>query len=242
MKTKSLIGLLLLALITVTSCSQSKSGGLNIGSVKLTNAADSASYALGVNVATGVRESGFKDINLTALAKAFQDVYGDSKAQITYEETMPLLNAYFRQLMEKQAADNLVAGKKWLDENGKKQGVITTASGLQYEVVREGTGPKPTAESTVNLKYVGTTIDGKEFDSSKDQPAKIDLRSVVPGFREGVMLMSVGSKYKIFIPGNIAYGERGPRGIEPNATLVFDLELLSIESANQPELPTPVKK
>ena len=242
MKTKSLVGLLLLALITVSSCSQTKSG-LNIGAVKLTNAADSASYAIGVNVATGIKGNGMKDLNIEALAKAFQDVYTDGKLQITAEESNPLLQAYFSTLMETRAADALAEGQKWLAENGKKQGVVTTASGLQYEVIREGTGPKPTATSQVKVHYHGTFIDGKVFDSSVDrgEPVTFGLNQVIPGWTEGLQLMSVGSKYKLYVPGNLGYGARPPQGMEPNATLIFEVELLEIDP-KAPEATPEIKK
>jgi FKBP-type peptidyl-prolyl cis-trans isomerase FklB len=242
MKTKSLIGLLFLALITVTSCSQSKSG-LKIGAVKLTTAADSASYAIGVNVATGIKGNGMKDINVEALAKAFQDVYADEKLQITAEESNPFLQAYFSTLMETRAADALAEGQKWFADNGKKNGVITTASGLQYEVLREGTGPKPVATSQVKVHYHGTFIDGKVFDSSVDrgEPVTFGLDQVIPGWTEGVQLMTVGSKYKFYVPGNLGYGARPPQGMEPNATLIFEVELLEIDPKQDPAATPEIK-
>jgi FKBP-type peptidyl-prolyl cis-trans isomerase len=232
MKTKSLVGLLIIALVTVTSCNQMKNSTLKIGAVKLVTATDTASYALGVNMASNVKTMGMKDINLEAFAKAFQDVYGDEKLQITEAESNPILQAYFSTLMEKQAAESLAEGQTWLAENGKKTGVTTTASGLQYEVLREGTGAKPTAASTVKVHYHGTTTDGKVFDSSveRGEPVEFPLNGVISGWTEGVQLMSIGSKYKFYIPGNLAYGPRPPQGsgIAPNATLIFEVELLEI--------------
>jgi FKBP-type peptidyl-prolyl cis-trans isomerase len=232
MKTKSLVGLLILALVTVTSCGQMKNSSLKIGAVKLTTPVDTASYALGVNMASNVKNMGMDEINLQAFAKAFQDVYGSEKLQITEAESNPILQAFFTTLQEKKAVSGLADGQKWLADNGKKTGVVTTASGLQYEVMREGTGPKPTAASTVKVHYHGTTTDGKVFDSSVDrgEPVEFPLGNVIKGWTEGVQLMSVGSKYKFFIPGNLAYGPRPPQGsgIAPNATLVFEVELLEI--------------
>jgi FKBP-type peptidyl-prolyl cis-trans isomerase FklB len=232
MKTKSMVGLLILALVTVTSCGQMKNSTLKIGAVKLVTTTDTASYALGVNMASNVKKMGMDDINLQAVAKAFQDVYGNEKLQITEEGSNPILQAYFSKLMETKAASSLAEGQTWLAENGKKTGVKTTASGLQYEVMREGTGPKPVATSKVKVHYHGTTIDGKVFDSSVDrgEPVEFPLTGVIPGWTEGVQLMSVGSKYKFYIPGNLAYGARPPQqsGIAPNATLIFEVELLEI--------------
>jgi FKBP-type peptidyl-prolyl cis-trans isomerase len=239
MKTKSLVGLLILALVTVTSCNQMKNSTLKIGAVTLTTPTDTASYALGVNMASNVKNMGMDEINLQAFAKAFQDVYANEKLQITEAESNPILQTYFTSLMEKKAATSLEEGKKWLDENGKKSGVKTTASGLQYEVMNEGTGPKPTAESTVKVHYHGTGIDGKVFDSSVDrgEPVEFPLNGVIKGWTEGVQLMSVGSKYKFYIPGELAYGPRPPQGsgIAPNATLIFEVQLLEILPSAAPE-------
>jgi len=234
MKTKSLVGLLILALVTVTSCGQMKNSTLKIGAVTLATPADTASYALGVNMASNVKNMGMDEINLQAFAKAFQDVYASEKLQITEAESNPILQAYFSKLMETKAASSLAEGQTWLAENGKKTGVKTTASGLQYEVMREGTGAKPTAQNTVKVHYHGTTIDGKVFDSSVDrgEPVEFPLTNVIKGWTEGVQLMSVGSKYKFYIPGDLAYGPRPPQGsgIAPNATLIFEVELLEIKA------------
>jgi FKBP-type peptidyl-prolyl cis-trans isomerase FklB len=232
MKTKSLVGLLIIALVTVTSCNQMKNSTLKIGAVTLTTATDTASYALGINMASNVKSMGMDTINLQAFAKAFQDVYEDGKLQITEAESNPILQAYFGTLMEKKAAASLAEGQTWLTENGKKDGVTTTASGLQYEVLREGTGAKPVLTSTVKVHYHGTNLDGSVFDSSVDrgEPVEFPLNGVIQGWSEGVQLMSVGSKYKFYIPGDLAYGPRPPQGsgIAPNATLVFEVELLEI--------------
>jgi len=136
------------------------------------------------------------------------------------------------QAMEKRIAASASAEKDFLDKNSKKTGVKTTASGLQYEVLKEGTGAKPTASDTVKVDYVGTLVNGNKFDSSIDrgEPAVFPLENVIPGWTEGIQLMAVGSKYKLYIPSALAYGEEGAGGvIGPNETLVFEVDLLSIE-------------
>lgn len=128
-------------------------------------------------------------------------------------------------------AENKAAGEKFLTENGQKAGIVTTASGLQYFVFNEGNGVKPKATDNVTVHYKGTTIDGKEFDSSysRGEPATFPLNGVIPGWTEGVQLMKEGAKYRFFIPSNLAYGERGAgRDIGPNSTLIFDVELIKV--------------
>ena len=138
---------------------------------------------------------------------------------------------------------NLEDGKKFLDENKAKPGVVTTESGLQYEVLTPGSGEKPAAEDTVEVDYVGTLIDGKEFDSSykRGESLKFPLNRVIPGWTEGVQLMPVGAKYKFVIPANLAYGDRDNGTIPPNSTLIFEVELKSIEKAAAPAA-EPAKK
>ncbi|MFO7615909.1 MAG: FKBP-type peptidyl-prolyl cis-trans isomerase [Bacteroidales bacterium] len=232
MKTKIWVGLAALALLTTTTCGQMKNSPLNIGKVELTNATDTASYALGVNIASAIIEQGFEDLNLTILAKAFQDIYGKDKPLITNEESNGILQEYFMSLAGKAGEANLIEGQAFLEKNGKKNGVVTTASGLQYEVITQGTGPKPTAESVVKVHYHGTLMDGTVFDSSVDrgQPVEFPLNGVIRGWTEGVQLMPVGSKYKLYIPSDLGYGADVPPGgpIEPNTVLIFEVELIDI--------------
>lgn len=231
MKTKIWTGLALIALLTTTTCGQ-KNSSMKIGKIDLTSAADTASYALGVNIATAIKSQGFTDLNINALAKAFQDVYGNEKTLITDEQTNPILQSYFSSLSEKAGEKNLQEGRDFLAKNGKKSGVTTTASGLQYEVIKEATGPKPLETSTVKVHYHGTMIDGTVFDSSVDrgEPVSFPLNGVIRGWTEGLQLMSVGSKYKFYIPSELGYGARAPQGspIGPNSVLIFEVELLEI--------------
>ncbi|MGL4835366.1 MAG: FKBP-type peptidyl-prolyl cis-trans isomerase, partial [Shewanella sp.] len=142
------------------------------------------------------------------------------------------------------AAKNIEDGKKFLEENKAKPGVVTTESGLQYEVLTAGSGDKPSAEDTVEVDYVGTLIDGTEFDSSykRGQTAKFPLNRVIPGWTEGVQLMPVGAKYKFVIPANLAYGDRDTGTIPPNSTLIFEVELKSVEKAQAAPAEASAKK
>ncbi len=209
-----------------------KSSTSKIGPVKLATELDTASYALGVNMGNQIKSIGMNEVSIMAFAKGFQQVIDGDKTEVTVEETNNILQAYFTNIQEKKAQANLKEGQDWLAANGKKSGVITTASGLQYEVMREGTGIKPLATDSVKVHYHGTLIDGTVFDSSVDrnEPVEFALNGVIPGWTEGIQLMSVGSKYKFFIPSDLAYGENPRPGgpIEPNMALIFEVELLDV--------------
>ena len=192
---------------------------------------EKVSYSLGVNVATGVKAQGLDTIDANAVAKAFKDVFEGNDLDISEEESMEVLQAYFGKLQavaQKKAGE---AGATYLAENAAKEGVITTESGLQYEVMTAGNGSKPTAADKVTVHYHGMLTDGTVFDSSVDkgEPATFGVTQVIAGWTEALQLMSVGDKWRLTIPSNLAYGDRGAGGmIGPNATLVFEVELLGI--------------
>jgi FKBP-type peptidyl-prolyl cis-trans isomerase FklB len=202
------------------------------------NNTDKVSYAIGVDIAGNFKKQGI-DINPEQFAKGLADAWAGSKVLLTDEEVKATLTAFQNELKTKMQEKAKAAGEKnkadgatFLAANKVKAGVMTTASGLQYKVVKEGAGAKPTPEDTVSVNYKGTLIDGTEFDSSykRNQPATFTVKGVIPGWTEALQLMTVGSTYQLFIPAELAYGERGAGNtIGPNSTLIFDVELLSIE-------------
>lgn len=199
---------------------------------------DKVSYALGIGIGRQLSQMGAADLNIDDFAQAIKDVIaGDLK--LGDAEAQQIVQEFFAKQEEKQKAEAAEKGKaakqdgeKFLAENGKKEGVITTASGLQYQVLREGNGQSPRATDTVECHYEGTLIDGTKFDSSYDrgQTATFPLNQVIAGWTEGLQLMKEGGKYRFFIPYELGYGERGAgASIPPFSTLVFDVELVSVK-------------
>lgn len=201
--------------------------------IKLANQNDSISYALGGNIGESIKTSGIDTI--IDINQFFAGVQNGllGKLDLTPEQIEALMIQFQKSMMEKASGESSAKEKTFLDENAKKPGVKTTESGLQYEVVQEGTGAKPEKTSVVKVHYTGKLIDGTVFDSSKEmsEPVEFPLDQVIPGWTEGIQLMSVGSKYKFYIPSNLAYGPNGvPQGgIGPNETLIFDVELVGIK-------------
>ncbi len=194
---------------------------------------EKVSYSLGVNVATGVKAQGLDTIDANAVAKAFNDVFEGNELDISEEESMKVLQDYFGKLQAKKSAKANEAGAAYLAENGAKEGVITTESGLQYEILNAGNGAKPTTADQVTVHYHGMLTDGTVFDSSIDrgEPATFGVTQVIKGWTEALQLMSIGDKWKLTIPSNLAYGDQGAGGmIGPGATLIFEVELLAINN------------
>jgi FKBP-type peptidyl-prolyl cis-trans isomerase FklB len=206
---------------------------------------DRASYSIGLNLGRSLKTNDIK-ANADLLIKGLRDGLA-GQALLTDEEIQATMQAFQQQIQTQQEAKqkeigekNKVEGEAFLTKNKGRQGVKTTASGLQYEVLTEGTGATPKATDTVTVNYRGTLMDGTEFDSSyeRGQPATFVLNQVIPGWTEGVQLMKVGSKYKFYIPAALGYGERGAGGvIGPNAPLVFEVELVSIGQPTAPAQP-----
>lgn len=192
---------------------------------------EKVSYSLGVNMASSVKQQGMETIDAKAVAKAFTDVFEGSELDISEEESMTILQDFFGKMQAEKSAKANEAGAAYLAENGAKEGVITTESGLQYEVIVSGDGAKPTTADQVTVHYHGMLTDGTVFDSSVDrgEPATFGVTQVIKGWTEALQLMSVGDKWKLTIPSGLAYGDQGAGGmIGPGATLVFEVELLGI--------------
>ena len=199
---------------------------------------DKVSYSIGLNIGTNLARQNV-EINADALTTGIKDGIAQ-KPQLTQDQIKEVMTAFEKDMQAKQKAageKNAAEGTKFLEENKKKEGVKTTASGLQYKAIKEGTGAQPKATDTVTVNYRGTLINGKEFDSSykRGQPATFPLNGVIKGWTEGLQLMKTGAKYQLFVPPNLAYGERaaGP-DISPNSTLIFEIELLDTKPAATP--------
>ena len=190
------------------------------------------SYSLGMMIGERVLPQ-YGELDYDLVMQGMKDQNSGAETALSMEEAQMALQAQQQEVAAAAAAEAEAKGKGFLAENKAKEGVKVTDSGLQYEVITEGTGPKPTADDTVSVHYVGTLMDGTEFDSSiaRGEPASFPLKGVIPGWTEGLQLMNVGSKYRFVIPSNLAYGERGAgQAIGPGETLVFEVELLEIKS------------
>lgn len=198
----------------------------------LNTALDSLSYALGMLDATFFKSQGVDKINYPMMNKGFEDVLRGKNTLLTSQQADMTVREQLQAFMRKKAQSTIDEGEKFLAENKKREGVKVTPSGLQYEVIQLGTGPKPADTSRVKVHYTGTLINGEKFDSSRDrgEPITFTLNQVIKGWSEGVQLMPVGSRYKFYIPYTLGYGEQGAGGSIPGgAALIFDVELLGIE-------------
>ena len=223
-----------MAAVTLAACNTTTTKDVSLNSF-----ADSASYAVGTSIglnlagdfkSQGVDTSFKTDLVVAGLAAALS---GDSaSAKLSQEEAQEIVGRFFDEMNTKKASKNVAIGQAFLQENGSKPGVVTTASGLQYIVLKEGEGASPSPANQVRVHYTGKLLDGTVFDSSieRNEPVVFYVRSVIPGWTEALQLMKEGAEYKLFIPGNLAYGEQGnPRGgIGPNSVLTFDVKLIDV--------------
>ena len=233
MRLRSLIYATALVLtVGAAGCQNSKSKG----DTKLTSKNDSASYALGVLIGENNKQQmkgapGVDQLDKTILIAAFEKSFMGDSVQIKAAKANGIIQKFFAEVSKVEGAKNIKSGEDFLAANKSKPGVVTLPDGLQYEIMKAGTGPKPTLTDKVKCHYHGTTIEGKVFDSSvnRGEPATFPVGQVIPGWTEALQLMPVGSKWKLFIPAALAYGEKGAGAdIKPNATLIFEVELLEI--------------
>jgi FKBP-type peptidyl-prolyl cis-trans isomerase FklB len=206
--------------------------------VDLKTQRDSVSYSIGLSIGNNLK-SQTVDVDPSIVAQGIKDILDSNKTLLTEEQTQKVMSEFQQQLMAKrevemktQGEKNLKDGEAFLAENKKKQDVVTLPDGLQYKVEKMGSGKKPTETSTVSVHYRGTLIDGTEFDSSikRGQPAEFPCNGVIKGWTEALQLMPVGSKWTLYIPPQLAYGERGAgQAVPPNSVLIFDVELLAIK-------------
>lgn len=191
---------------------------------------EKASYLIGVNVGNYLKQFG-EEVNLDTINTAIKDMLAGRKSPFTDQESREIFTAFQTEVSAKQKEKHKKEGEKFLADNKTKEGVTTTPSGLQYKIITTGTGQRPTSNDTFVAHYRGSLIDGTEFDNSykRGDPFTNKVTMLIKGWTEALLLMPVGSKWQLFIPGELAYGERGRQGIPPNATLLFDMELLSIQ-------------
>ncbi len=206
----------------------------NVYAVKIETDLEKLSYSMGTFFGQSVNRQEM-EIDIPAFMQAVEDVLNNAEKKLTDDEMQKILNTYQKKEKEEQITKSTISkvdGEKFLAENRNNDGVIVLASGLQYKIIKNSIGKKPTANSRVVVHYRGTLIDGTEFDSSyaRGEPIELNLNQVIKGWQEALQLMAIGSKWQIVIPSELAYGKRGAgRVIEPNATLIFDIELLSIK-------------
>ena len=207
----------------------------NVYAVKIETDLEKLSYSMGIFFGKSVNRQEM-EIDIPAFMQAVEDVLNNSEKKLTDDEMQKIINVYQKKEKEEQitkSTNSKVDGEKFLAENRNNDGVIVLASGLQYKIIKNGEGKKPLIDSRVIVHYRGTLIDGTEFDSSyaRGEPIELGLNQVIKGWQETLQLMSVGSKWQVFVPSELAYGERGAgRAIGANSTLIFDIELLSIKN------------
>lgn len=229
--------LALAALVATPGCAQDQEAPADAAASGLETQMQKVSYAIGQQIGGNFKQQGI-DIDMDSLNQGMLDAMTGAESALTPEEMQQVMTSFQQEMAAKQQAmqqeaaeKNQKEGTAFLTENAKKEGVMTTDSGLQYKVLEEGSGDKPTAEDTVTVHYRGTLIDGTEFDSShkRGQPATFPLANVIRGWTEGLQLMSPGAKYMFYIPSDLAYGPRGSGPtIGPNSTLIFEVELISV--------------
>jgi FKBP-type peptidyl-prolyl cis-trans isomerase FklB len=228
MNVKQLVILTMVSMGALASCNLQKAMNKD---VSLKSEIDTVSYSLGVSIGQSIKSQGMDTINTEVFMQAIQDVFSKDSLKVSPMQANQLLSSYFQNLQVKKSQNNLKEGQDFLAKNKSKEGVKTLPSGLQYKVLKEGSGASPKATDTVVAHYTGKLLNGTKFDSSLDrgQPLVYPANQLIPGWTEALQLMKVGSKWELYIPSELAYGERGAgQDIGPNSTLIFEMELLGI--------------
>lgn len=236
--TSGITTLAVFALLLTAGCQQSSEDAVEPAQ-SLDNNSDSVSYSIGYDIGNSFNQQSSGDINLEAFVKGFQNGYDDADPMLDQGAMKKVLKTYQQEMMKKRKAEQMEASKKnkkeaeeFFEENSQKEGIEETDSGLQYKVLEEGSGPSPGPEDEVRVHYEGTLIDGTVFDSSHErgEPAEFQVNKVIKGWQEALQMMNEGGKWKIFVPSELAYGERGAGNqIGPNETLIFEVELLEVK-------------
>lgn len=223
--------ILLVLFVTGSTFCSAQTTAVNNQKTGLKSRLDSASYAIGFGVSQDLKARGITQLNYAALTEAMKAVFSGQTAAITPEQGQQAIYAFLSEANKAKYETSIAEGAKFLAENKNKPGVVTLPGGVQYVIIKNGSGPKPKASDEVTVHYKGTLLNGKQFDSSYDrnEPVTLELDKVIPGWTEGVQQMPVGSKFKFFIPYASGYGEQGAgENIPPYSTLVFEIELLKI--------------
>lgn len=232
MKTIKFLSIIALAALVTYSCGEKKASTPGMSKAQI----DSASYAVGVSLGSMVKQANFGELNLKEVNKAIADVLHGDSLKISLTKANEVIQAFVAKRQLAVSTENKEKGAAFMKENGTKDSVVTTASGLQYKIISAGTGIKPVAMDTVQVHYTGKLIDGTKFDSSyeRGQPVSFPLNGVIKGWIEGLQFIGEGGKIKLFVPSDLGYGEQqaGPT-IGPNSTLIFDVELLKVTKAKE---------
>lgn len=228
--------------LVMPSIAQKKKDSKDTKTLKLETRQDSISYCFGVLIGKNLLQTGIDKVNSNLLAVGVDEVINKKTTIIDETKANEIIGKFVNEQRKSKGDKKLSEGKAFLDKNKAEPGVITTASGLQYKILKEGNGEKPASDSKVTVHYHGTLLDGKVFDSSVDrgQPIQLTVNGVIEGWKEALQLMPVGSKWKLFIPSSLGYGDQAMQGspIEPNSVLIFEVELISIDKETvQPEQP-----
>ncbi len=226
---KSILKLFVFSLMGASLFLGCNNQGTGVANAKMETLADSMSYAVGIYLGQQIPPDDLKSLSTNLITQGLSD-FAQETPKLNDDQVRAVITSYTSQQTAAQATLNLEKGQAFLEENKTKEGVITTASGLQYKVITEGSGESPTSEDKVKVHYTGTFLNGTVFDSSvqRGEPIEFNVTGVIPGWTEALMLMKPGSKWELFIPSNLAYGERGSQSIGPNETLTFEVELLEV--------------